>query len=260
MKKADRYKIAAWVLSALVILQGLVILQLIRKPKKIARPAVAIKGKIAIVLDDWGYNLNNTDIIEQIKYPITASILPNLKFSREVAEELHRLGFQVILHLPMQPHEQYRLEHNTIMTDMGEQLINNIIEGDLAAIPHLAGVSNHMGSRATEDLKTMGVVFRLLKKRRLYFLDSLVSAQSVCEDLARKMHLTFVKRDVFLDNEEKPEYIRQQVHKLKTRARFYGQAIGIGHDRRATLEVLKEVMPQLSKEGYKFVYLSELVK
>jgi polysaccharide deacetylase 2 family uncharacterized protein YibQ len=39
-----------------------------------------------------------------------------------------------------------------------------------------------------------------------------------------------------------------------------GWAIGIGHDRRNTLEVLKEEMPKLEKEGYKFVYVSELVK
>jgi polysaccharide deacetylase 2 family uncharacterized protein YibQ len=40
----------------------------------------------------------------------------------------------------------------------------------------------------------------------------------------------------------------------------YGQAIGIGHDRKITLEVLKEVMPSIEKEGYKFVFVSELIR
>jgi len=41
---------------------------------------------------------------------------------------------------------------------------------------------------------------------------------------------------------------------------MYGHAIGIGHDRKVTLEVLKEVMPELDREGFKFVFVSELVK
>jgi polysaccharide deacetylase 2 family uncharacterized protein YibQ len=44
------------------------------------------------------------------------------------------------------------------------------------------------------------------------------------------------------------------------RARIHGQAIGIGHNQKITLEVLKEAMPELEKEGYKFVYVSDLVK
>lgn len=91
-------------------------------------------------------------------------------------------------------------------------------------------------------------------------MDSLVSSDSVGFDLAHKMQLGFIKRDIFLDNTETPEYIKGQIYKLKIRARVYGQAVGIGHDRRVTLEVLKEVMPQLEKEGYKFVFVSELIK
>ncbi|MDD4894800.1 MAG: divergent polysaccharide deacetylase family protein, partial [Candidatus Omnitrophica bacterium] len=63
-----------------------------------------------------------------------------------------------------------------------------------------------------------------------------------------------------LDNKEDKEYIKQQVYELKIKAKAQGFAIGIGHDRRATLEVLREVMPELAKEGYKFIFISELVK
>jgi len=39
-----------------------------------------------------------------------------------------------------------------------------------------------------------------------------------------------------------------------------GQAIGIGHDRKNTLKVLKEQLPRLAEEGYQFVFVSEVVK
>lgn len=258
MKKESGYKIAIGVLVVIIILEWIFI---ITRPKIVPpKIPVAIKGKIAIVIDDWGYNLHNLHMLEQIKYPLTCSILPNLSYSRSVAKELHARGFQIILHLPMEPYERYRLEENTILTAMDEATIRSIIERDLASIVYAKGVSNHMGSRATEDPATMEIVFKELKKRRLYFLDSVVSSESICSELARKMGLGFAKRDVFLDNAEEPGYIRQQIYKLKTKAGLYGHAIGIGHDRKTTLEVLREIMPQLEKEGYRFVFVSELAK
>lgn len=261
MQRYQRYKIAIWILSILVVLQCILLISLwIRRPLKIPKVPVVIKGRIAIVIDDWGYNLNNLDILKQIKYPLTISILPNLNYSQVIAEELYRGGRQIIIHLPMEPYEKFRLEQNTIMTSMDESTIKEILGKDLQNIPHAAGVSNHMGSKATEDARTIGIIFKELKRRRLYFLDSLVSPKSICWDVAHKMRLGFVKRDVFLDNQEDPSYIRGQINKLKMRAAFYGEAVGIGHDRKITLEVLKEEMPKLEKGGYRFVFVSELVR
>jgi len=231
----------------------------VKKPEK--KPvAVAIQGKIAIVLDDWGYNLNNLAIVDQINLPFTASILPGLSYSRAVADELHGRGFEIILHLPMEPHEKYRLEKNTILTTLNEQSIKRIIGLDLDSINYAVGVSNHMGSAVTENAGIMGIVFKELKSRHLFFLDSYVTPKSVCLELSRQVGLGFVSRDVFLDNVEEPGYIKQQIIKLKAKAKAKGYAVGIGHDRKITLQVLKEVMPQLKKEGFKLVFLSELVR
>lgn len=260
MRSRRRYRIAIWVLSLVIIIQCVLIIALIR-PKRIPKVIPpAIKGKIAIVLDDWGYNLNNLDILGQIKYPLTISVLPNLNYSKEIAEEAHLRGFEAILHLPMEPREKVRLEKNTIMASMGEATIKNILAQDLADIPYVKGVSNHMGSRATGDNRVMEIVLGELNKRNLYFLDSFVSGKSVAFLLTRKMRVKFARRDVFLDNLQDRGYIKSQIYQLKAKASLHGQAIGIGHDRETTLKVLKEVMPQLAKEGYKFVFVSELVR
>lgn len=260
MSKNSKYKITIGILLAVIILQWLLILKpKISKPaKKITKiPRVAI-GKIAIVIDDWGYNLNNLMVVNEIKYPLTISVLPNLNYTRQIAEELQAQGLEIILHLPLEPHEKYRMEQNTIMTSFGEAAIKNILSDDLDNVMYARGVSNHMGSRATEDLKTMQAVFKELKKRNLYFLDSLVSGKSICFDLAKKMGLAFVRRDIFLDNIEEPGYIKGQINKLKARAKKRGYAVGVGHDRSVTLNVLKEEIPRLEKEGYKFVFVSDL--
>ncbi|KPK96571.1 MAG: hypothetical protein AMJ95_13490 [Omnitrophica WOR_2 bacterium SM23_72] len=224
------------------------------------QPSAVFKGRIAIVIDDWAYNLNNIEMLDRIHVPLTCSVLPNLNYSQAAIEELHSRNLETILHLPLEPHEKYRLEKDTVMVSMDESEIKNIVERDLDSLKVIKGVSNHMGSLATEDVKTMDVIFSVLKKRNLYFLDSVVTSRSVCQGLAKKWGLRFAKRDVFLDNLEDPVYIKGQISKLKIKARRSGQAIGVGHDRRLTLEVLAEVIPELKKEGYKFVFVSELVK
>lgn len=270
MKQQKRYQLAIFILSLVVIAQGIVIALVSRAPKKppvrkvtavvIPKLAPKVKGKIAIVLDDWGYNLNNLPAAEAIGYPLTISVLPNLNFSAKVAEELHGRGFEIILHLPMEPKEKLPLEKDTILSSMSAEEVRGILDKDLEAIPYVRGVSNHMGSKVTADPRLMQLVFEDLKKRKLYFLDSYVTAGSVCAKLAEKNKVRFIQRDVFLDNKLEPAYIKGQLFKLKAKAKTRGYAVGIGHDRKATLQVLKEVMPQLEKEGYKFVFVSELAR
>ncbi len=226
----------------------------------VTAPVAAFRGKIAIVIDDWGYNLNNIKMLDRIHVPLTCSVLPNLGYSQAVINELHVRGVETILHLPMEPHEKFRLEQDTVLVSMTEPEIRDIVERDIDNLKLVKGVSNHMGSLATEDNRTMDVIFSVLKKRGLYFLDSVVTPQSGCAKLAKERGLCFAKRDIFLDNVEDPAYIRRQVNKLKMKASSYGQAIGIGHDRQLTLEVLAEVIPELKKEGYRFVLVSELAK
>jgi polysaccharide deacetylase 2 family uncharacterized protein YibQ len=265
MESSSRNKIIILILSLAVILQALFIFHLLpKKPVKVPPPPVKITraAKIAIVLDDWGYNQNNIHYLSEIKQPMTISILPNQNYSQIVSYEARKKGFEVILHLPMEPNasEKVRLEPNTILTSMKEERVRAILKDDLDNLNGAAGVSNHMGSRATGDAGLMTVVLKDIKARGLYFLDSYVSGRSVVLALSRRIGARVAKRDIFLDNNNDPAYIRGQISRLKSVADKRGYAIGIGHDRPATLGVLKEVMPELEKEGFKFVFVSELAK
>ena len=267
MKKNDSHKVTIWILCIIIIIQWLYIIATRPKKEEVAvvvppKPPkqAVIKGRIAIVLDDWGYNMNNMAILRQIRHPLTLSVLPNLPYSGEAARQAEALGFEVILHLPMEPYEKFRLERSTILSSMDEAKITDILLKDLTDIKYAKGVSNHMGSKATGDNKVMAVIFTELKKRRLYFLDSFVSTKTIGPKLAKQLGVPFAKRDVFLDNKPDYGYIKGQLYKLKIKAKNYGQAIGIGHDREHTLEVLRDLMPEIEKEGFKFVVVSDLIR
>ena len=226
------------------------------------KPPEKIRGEIAIVLDDWGYNKNNLSILREIKFPLTIAILPFRYYSREIAEFGHKHNFEILIHMPMEPEdkESIGLEPKTLMVYMDDQAIKTILREAFDNIPYARGVNNHMGSLATKDKKFMTTVFRELKRNNLYFLDSLVISDSVCRDISRRVGIKFAKRSIFLDNKSNVEYIRGQLMELVGEADRRGRAIGIGHDRKNTLKVLKEVMPQLSEQGYKFVYVSEIAE
>ncbi len=221
--------------------------------------------RVAIVLDDFGYSEQNVSALEQLRYPVTCAVLPNLPHSASVAEAAQRSGHEVILHMPMEPHQpegasKRKLERGTIYTWMKSEQVRRQLDEAIASVPHLRGISNHMGSRATEDPQLMHAVASRLKSRHLYFLDSFVTEESVVIEQARQAGVPCARRDIFLDNKLDEAYIIEQLDQLVAVARQEGVAIGIGHDRPATLRVLRRQMPRYVKGGVTFVKVSELVQ
>ena len=217
--------------------------------------------KVVIVIDDFGYNMNNLDRLFAIKRAVTFSVLPNLPYSKRIASLASSKGYEVILHLPLESIDLAApAETGTIRTDMDEKEILALLDKDIASVPGLRGVSNHQGSKATEDKCSMSIVLSGLKKRSLYFFDSLVTDKSVCREAAARWRIPYAKRDIFLDNENSPEYIEKQMLSLRRVAFKYGSVIAVCHDRKNTITVLNKMMPELAEEGIQFVYLSEMVK
>jgi uncharacterized protein len=216
--------------------------------------------KVAIVIDDFGYSLNNMPTILSLKQPVTLSILPNTKYYKEVTKEAHARGYEILLHLPMESHHKnLKEEFDTIKTGLSRREIISRIDADIAEIPGLAGVNNHQGSAATENKAVMTAVLTRLKERNLFFLDSMTSSKSVGQEVAASLGEKFAKRDVFLDNSEEPEDIRKQFVLLKKIALKKGAAVAICHDRKNSVKVLSEMLPKLEEEGIQFVALSEMV-
>ena len=236
------------------------------KKKALARPAAPAKKRFAnprvvIVLDDFGNNMNNVEALFSIGIPVTLSILPNLKYSSRIAREALDRGYEVILHLPLEPHRKDVVEEqDSINSRLTDSEVLGRLRRDIESIPGLVGVSNHMGSKATEEEHLMEVIFKELKARNLFFLDSFVTKKSVCEEVAEKAVIKYARRSIFLDNRLDDEYIRGQIDELKDVAFRTGSCIGIGHDRKATVRVLAEALPELESEGVRFVKLSEVVR
>ena len=219
------------------------------------------KPKLALVLDDFGYSNKNFDVLKSIDVPLTLAVLPGIRYSNDACSVVVHSNMEVILHLPMEPmRENAPIEKDTVLVDMDDAAIKGVLERSLNSVPGARGISNHMGSKATGDARVMKVVFGELKRRDMFFLDSMTTPDSVCAAIASEMDVPYVKRDIFIDNVQEEDAIIKQIGKAVKIARAKGEAVAIGHDRKITVEALKLIVPYIQKRGIELVVLSELVE
>ncbi|NLI82448.1 MAG: hypothetical protein GX443_12310 [Deltaproteobacteria bacterium] len=218
-------------------------------------------AKIAIVIDDFGLDLEVAKKFLKIPLPLTFSILPHQKYSREIAELAYSHHHEVILHLPMQP-QGYPMKNpgkGALLTSMSHELLKKAISSALEVSPHFTGVNNHMGSRFTEDRHGMHVFLRELKEKGLYFLDSSTSPRSVGLALAEELQVPTAKRDIFLDHVPTEDFVRSQIATLIRKARTEGKAVAIGHPYDVTLKVLTQEANRFRDEGVAVLSAGELI-
>ncbi|MBN2373137.1 divergent polysaccharide deacetylase family protein [bacterium] len=228
-------------------------------PKK--APVVA-KPRVALVIDDLGYNPDLAEELFQIDFPFTVSVLPNLPHSEFIAKRAIQKGKEVILHLPMEPYDypNMHIEKDTLLTSMEDEEIRRLIQKALENMDCVVGANNHMGSRMVENREKMVIVLEEMKKRGLFFLDSRTSPNTVVYDLAQTMQVKSAERDVFLDGQNDVDYILKKIEEVADLAQNEGCGIAIGHLQPKTIEALRRCLSQLDKRGIQMVKLSEVIK
>jgi uncharacterized protein len=216
--------------------------------------------KLAIILDDVGSDPAAVDQVFALHYPLTLSVLPLHQHSAAIAEEAHRRGYQVMLHLPMEAIGNEASEPQQLRVGMSSLQVSNDLGGMLGSVPYAAGVNNHQGSLATSNPALMAELMPLLRQRHLFFIDSRTTAATVAFDAAEHNGVPCAFRNVpFLDDVQEAGAIRRQLELAIHGAKEKGEAIAIGHPHPETLQVLGEMLPQVEARGVQLVHASTLV-
>lgn len=220
------------------------------------------KPRLAIIIDDGGYVKAHSERVLALDPRLTLAILPNTPHGADTAREGAELGFEIMLHMPMETESGTEpAVEGTVYTAMGKKEIQKLTGNALDQYPEVVGINNHTGSKFTANAEKLKHVFAVLKERDLFFIDSYTKATSVAYETARDYGIPTARRDVFLDNRGDEESIRAQFDALVERAVKQGSAIGIGHFQHAgTAAVLAEEIPKLEKAGIELVHASELVQ
>ena len=222
-------------------------------PKSIPEPKRPPSGKlprVALIIDDLGYDKKIAEKFFELNINLTVSILPHSPFQGKIARSASSKGLEIMLHLPMEPVEYPKVNPGpgTLLSSMSPDELISQLEENLNSLPSVKGVNNHMGSKLTAESAQMYQIFSVLKHRGLFFVDSRTTSDSLCKPSARLFQVPFAQRDVFIDHYQKPDFIRKQIKELIRIAKLNGEAVGILHPHTTTYRVLLEMLPDLQNQ------------
>lgn len=228
---------------------------------KIVPPRSAAR-RVAIIIDDIGYEMKPVRELLAIDENITFAVLPLLAHSREAAEALHQAHREILLHLPMEPlsYPKEKPGSGALFTDMNDEEILFQLRRNMDSVPYASGVNNHMGSKFMADEEKLTLVFRELKKKNMFFIDSRTTGDSKTEAAAHKARLTVMSRKIFLDNERDTSKIYQILMEAARLSDGNSPLIVIGHPYPETIRAVREASRMYREKGIAIVPVSALLE
>lgn len=216
--------------------------------------------QIAVIIDDIGFSESRLDRFLKIGAPFTFSILPKLRKSSSLAEKIHKEGHEVMLHQPMEPlNPNIDPGPGAIYVKDSPDKITDIIKENISETPFITGINNHMGSRFTACGTEMKEALSVVRDEGLFFVDSLTTSRSTGYNTAKTMHISAVRRNVFIDNVQEETFINLQLEKLKRLALKHGRAIGIGHPFPETAKMVNMFFKEINSSNISMVPISQLL-
>ncbi|WP_077620682.1 divergent polysaccharide deacetylase family protein [Bacillus sinesaloumensis] len=221
------------------------------------------KKVLAIVIDDFGNDMDGTEEILELPIPLTVAVMPFLPTTEQDAKLAHAKGHEVIVHVPMEPKHGKKswLGPGAITSDLSDKEVRKRIESAIDNVPYAVGMNHHMGSKVTEDKRIMRIILEVCKERNLYYLDSKTARKSVIPKLAKELSVPYLENDIFFDHVYSETHIYRQASKITKQLQKHEQIIAIGHvgitgDR--VVSALKTYIPEYEKEA-ELVTLSEII-
>ena len=231
------------------------------KAKPLPPKSVPLR-QVAIIIDDIGNDLKQIQELLKINADITFAILPLCPHTREAAEMFHKAHRETLLHLPMEPlsYPREKPGPGALFTDMSNDEIIFQLEKDIAAVPYISGVNNHMGSKFMMDEKKLTVVFNQLKNKRLFFVDSRTTADTKTFVTAEKVGLPVAARKIFLDNNRDYNEIYNILINSAKNNGDDSPVIIIGHPYPETVRAVGDAVKVLREKEVAIVPVSRLIK
>lgn len=232
----------------------------IGKPKPVPKTTVPLR-EVAIIIDDIGYDLNAVKKLLKIDADLTFAILPFQPYSRQASEMLHKVKREMLLHLPMEPvsYPREKPGEGALFTDMNNEELLMQLRNNIAAVPYVVGVNNHMGSRFMMDDQRLSLIFKELKRKNLFFVDSRTAPDTRALSVAKAVGLHIAERKVFIDNNRNYNEIYNQLIDIAKSKNDFPQII-IGHPYPETILALKDAAKVMRKQGVSIVPASQIIK
>ncbi len=205
--------------------------------------------KLSIIIDDMGYNEILAHRFISLRLPLDFSFLPDAPYSPSLSKKFCKMGFTVMIHMPSQPlsYPGTNPGKDAIYVNTPPQKVWKLLRRAKRKLPCASGLDNHEGSRLLQDRKQMSIIMMFLRKHHMFFVDSMTTPKSIGAAEAKKYHVPYAVRLVFLDDYKNVKYITEQINKAIALLSKYNSVVAIGHCNWPMYEALKKNRKKLEK-------------
>lgn len=187
--------------------------------------------KAAIIIDDFGGGIGGVKQFLEGDVPITVAVMPFTEKTQEHAEWAHNKGFEVMVHLPMQPKKGKMswLGPKPITANLSVEEVKERVTEAIESVPYAMGLNNHMGSLVVEREDIVRAIVEVVREKKMYIVDSGTSPKSKFPEVAKELGVPILVRDVFLDDVASKAHVKKQMRQLAKITEEFGKGIAIGH-------------------------------
>lgn len=196
------------------------------------------EAKLVIIIDDVSY-AHDVKAIKSTGLPLVMSFLPPSSRHSDSAR-LAQNESHYMVHLPLEAVDFNDEEAITLRVGDSEEQIAKRIAALKQLYPNVRYMNNHTGSKFTADSESMERLMKVLKREGIVFVDSRTSGKTKVPQVANKLGIRYLGRDVFLDHQDGVGNVKKQIREAVEKAKRHGSAIAIGHPRPDTIRALRE--------------------
>lgn len=226
----------------------------LEKSDKNASTAKHPKPKLCIIIDDMATH-EQVKALKATGLKLTPSFFPPDSTHPKTPILAREFEFFMV-HLPLSAQHYASEELQTLYVSDTYEYILAEIARIKRSFSGLKFINNHTGSLFTSDTQAMRRLFRALQKHELVFVDSVTTSTTKGAFVAKEFNQKPIKRDIFLDNDDKTPAIKDKIKEAVQIAHKNGFAIAIAHPKKNTFKALTQSKDLL--QSVELVYLDEL--
>lgn len=226
----------------------------LEKSDKNASTAKRPKPKLCIIIDDMATR-EQVKALKATGLKLTPSFFPPDSTHPKTPILAREFEFFMV-HLPLSAQHYANEELQTLYVSDTYEYILAEIARIKRSFSGLKFINNHTGSLFTSDTQAMRRLFRALQKHKLVFVDSVTTSATKGAFVAKEFNQKPIKRDIFLDNDDKTPAIKDKIKEAVQIAHKNGFAIAIAHPKKNTFKALTQSKDLL--QSVELVYLDEL--
>jgi polysaccharide deacetylase 2 family uncharacterized protein YibQ len=217
------------------------------------------KPKISIVVTNLGLNRRSTELALTLPPQCALGFLPYTQSLKPLFHKAQAKGHEIYLYLPLQTSKaldnpgKYALMNN-LASEENEVRLNVILNSHL----RYNGVYSSYKEVFTDNMPASEMLFDQLSDKNLIFILGKGLSKGAQAHIASRNNV--IPTNIIIDKEPDKDSIRNQLEELIRVAKNEGIALGYAQGFTLTIEMIREWIPALNKQGVQLIPVSELLK